>query len=207
MNVQFKSILFKERYYSISFKLKFILKSNLNVSPNTQCNFKSEVLLDMNMYDYTTIFISRSKFMLDKFIAYYNNTIDYHDNNYLDETTKYPHTNLFRTCEQYLRDGFLHRDDKPADIEYRSNGDVMIEMYYSFGNLHRDDNPACIVYHDNKKIYREEYYQNDELHNDNGPAIITYDEDGKLEEVEYYYEGIEIEKDEIVVIQLIKKVK
>lgn len=50
--LNFKSILYKEKYYAISFKLNFIMKSNLNVIVEKKCRF----LVDK------TIYCSRSKF-------------------------------------------------------------------------------------------------------------------------------------------------
>lgn len=161
--LNYKSILYKERYYPISYKLKFILSSNLNISHTRTIH--------------TTHIIFRSKFLFDKLVVYKSNAMYYHDNNCLDKTTKYPQVNLSRTSEYYLRDNQLHRDNKPAYIEY-DNNKVTIIAYYQFG----------------------------EMHNCNGPAFVRYDKDGSIRNQLYYYKGRETRKNDIVLQRIIDNI-
>lgn len=58
--LNFKSVLYKEKYYSISYKLKFILSSNLNIS--STC--KAQLLIENDNYSPRAIMIN-SKFLFD----------------------------------------------------------------------------------------------------------------------------------------------
>tara|TARA_B100000745_G_scaffold192726_1_gene126790 strand:- start:46208 stop:46504 length:297 start_codon:yes stop_codon:yes gene_type:complete len=75
--------------------------------------------------------------------------------------TYYPEGTLMR--EEYLNDaGQLHREGRPAYIEYRPDGSVMRRSYYLHGKLHREGGPATIEYQRDGSVLYGSYYQNDD---------------------------------------------
>jgi hypothetical protein len=60
-------------------------------------------------------------------------------------------------CEEYVRNGKLHREDGPAYLRIDANG-IKVEVYYRNSVRHRDDGPASITrYPDGATI--EEYWR------------------------------------------------
>ena len=95
--------------------------------------------------------------------------------------------------ESYFKDETsldLHREDGPAKIIYRKNGNIDYEEYYKDGVLHREDGPAKIRYYNNGDIEYEEYYKNGNLHREDGPAKIRYYYNGNIRDEEYYKDGV-----------------
>jgi hypothetical protein len=79
-----------------------------------------------------------------------------------DDYTKY-------TTTKWLKDGKIHRENKPALISYHDE-EHWIKKWYKDGQIHRDNEPAVIT-RGGKYSYRNEWYQNGQLHRENGPAI------------------------------------
>lgn len=53
-----------------------------------------------------------------------------------------------RKIEEWRKDGYLHREDGPAYIQYYSSNKKRFEykFWYINGKVHREDGPACILY-------------------------------------------------------------
>lgn len=106
----FKSILFKQKYYCISYKLNYILKSNLFTPTTGLVTFHNPRLM-------RTIFIncneiqSYHKFILNKLILIH---------------TK----NGRRKSELHKLDDRVYRDDGPALIFYHKNGTIKSKYYF-----------------------------------------------------------------------------
>lgn len=122
-----KSILFKTKYYSISYKLNFICNLNL---------FKQ----DVRIYKPNTMYTYYNKFILDRYI------VRHQDNNNSIEKYYYmakPHRDnkpaVIRykgdkvMYEAYYQNGLRHRDNGPAIVYYRDDGTILIGEYYKFG--------------------------------------------------------------------------
>lgn len=109
MNQQFKSMLFKTKYYSISYKLNFILKSSLFKVDNKEYNLSYDIT-KLKCYD-NFIHSSKCKLILyDKFI--FRDMIIIYDNQVL--------------FYQYNK---LHRDKGPAVIITRDNSIIFCQYY------------------------------------------------------------------------------
>ncbi len=73
--------------------------------------------------------------------------------------------------------GYNRSEDKPSIIGYFSDGSLYYESYYKGGLLHRENKPATIEYV-NGMAQVEAYYINGKKGRlDSGPIIITYFED------------------------------
>lgn len=155
--LNFKSILYKQKYYIISFKLKFILNSKLNISTISKHIIFTSDMLEVMLRLSRGRFITHNKFNLSN--IEYNG---YHNGEYITK---------------YFRFNLLHRDSKPAEINKMADEFhgmlTTFKAYYKDGLLHRDNKPA-VIYYFYHTIERKEYYQNGLRHRDNGPAIIDY---------------------------------
>lgn len=163
--LNYKSILFKEKYYSISFKLKFILKSNLNIRYNNNYIFRSKA------YKYPIY--CKSKFLFDKFKC----------------VNKSEYIIQYYTYGKHENGNDKHESDKPATIKYYSNGNVEYKIWCLNGIMHRKDKPARIKYYINGRIKSKEYYWHNKLYNDNEPAKIKYYDNGNVKSEAYYIIG------------------
>jgi len=88
---------------------------------------------------------------------------------------------------EYYYKGKLHRIDKPASINWRSNGKISYESYYVYGVLHRANGPAGISYSDKGKLYNVSYYQHGVYHRTDGPASVWYFKNTNVLELEFYF--------------------
>ena len=82
----------------------------------------------------------------------------------------------------YYKDGFLHREDGPA--EERINGD---KEWWINGKRHREDGPAI----ENLNGYKS-WWLNDQLHREDGPAIERHNGDN-----EWFLQGESVTEEEI----------
>lgn len=129
---QSKSILFKERYYSISYKLNFILNYNL---------FKV-VKSEYKLYNS----ICQHKFILDLVIT---NKVQYNYYSILEPIT---YIKRDKTTYQFYKYQLLHRDDGPAYIKFNKN--KRCEKYYQYGYLIKH------LKYKNDILVRDDHYEN-----------------------------------------------
>lgn len=89
----------------------------------------------------------------------------------------------------------VHRENKPAFIEYYKNGSIKYEGYYLNGCVCRDtDELPSIIQYDNKGlITSESYFTNGFLNRENGPQKIEY-KDGHVISKEYVVNGKRLTK-------------
>jgi antitoxin component YwqK of YwqJK toxin-antitoxin module len=92
--------------------------------------------------------------------------------------------------DEYLVNGYYHREDGPAIIWYYGDGSIKQVNYYQNGKLHRLNAPAVICYNHNGTVCYEEYYLKDNLHRTDGPASIRYN--GNIKEEKYFLSGKEL---------------
>lgn len=122
--LNYKSILFKGKYYPISYKLNFILSSNLFVlrrEKNTITYNK-----DIKMHNIGVSIKCKQIVCYNKFIL----------------TNLKIRTDNYKLYIYYLK---LHRINKPAIILYDGKN-ISMEYYYQHGELHRLNGPAIIKY-------------------------------------------------------------
>lgn len=77
-------------------------------------------------------------------------------------------------------------------IERRPDGTRYKTQYFDLEeNLHRDNKPAVVEYYPNGRVRRFEFYQRDKLHRQNNAAIEVYSESGRVHlELHYYHHGL-----------------
>lgn len=114
MNNQFKSILFKRKYYAISFKLNYIMKSNLFKHRREKNIVNTDI--DIDKKDNVVCVIPKQITLYDRFIFAK-----------LKIRTKY--------VLLYKYFGKLHRDNKPAYIIFSPNGEIKYKQYYYNGEF------------------------------------------------------------------------
>ena len=101
--------------------------------------------------------------------------------------------------EQWLLDGFHHREDGPAYVISRDDGSRE-EKWYLNGRIHREEGPAMSEWRADGPIgdfvaagtltkISEEWRQNNFWHRIDGPAIIKWSKDGVIEETKWYVDG------------------
>lgn len=159
--LNFKSVLYKRKYYCISYKLNFILSSTLFKQETTKYKLNNIILkkryrIRSRDYNITTY---------DRFIF---NTIK---------------ITIIEGClksKRYYKQDKLHRDDKPAIKNYLS-GVIILEAYYKNNKLHNINGPAYIRYYSNGCKSDEIYYLEGHLKRQDGEAYICYNEQGKIE--------------------------
>lgn len=161
---QFKSILYKVKYYAISFKLNFILSKD-----------KFKITKDKIKGKYITQDEDVILSMRCRPCVYYNKFI------------LFKFTIVTKHYKEYYEYGRCHRDNKPAYIEYENNK-IVVEQYYVNGKLHRHNQPAIIQYYSNGNVQRKGYYINNMRHRIDKPADIWYYKDGNVK-TEYYYKN------------------
>lgn len=198
MNNNFKSILYKSKYYSISYKLNFILKAKLFKKENRW--YKNNNLVPSLSNHFCDILQTQDKFILDMII--YVNIESYMTRIYYVYYGKLHRDNGPAVIEynknycvreiQYYQHGKLHRDNGPGEITCYPNNQIASIAYYQHGKLHRDNGPASIEYYENGNLMSESYFQDNNLHRIDAPACILYDEDGNIELEEYYLDDIEV---------------
>lgn len=189
-----KSLLYKTKYYSISYKLSFI----------TKCNFK----------------IHRGKYKIDNVEFKGDQTKIIQDNNSVICYNPFVFDYLFvksHNKQYYIYCNLFHRTDGPAIVEYDNNGDVKYEYYFQYGKKHNENGPAYIhrhdkiiryekwiindkthrlnkpavlYYYDNGQLKFETYYEDGKCHRVNGPALIIYNKDGSVKSQNYFYHGV-----------------
>lgn len=202
--INFKSILYKERYYAISFKLNYILKSNLFKIHRREYTFKRKknIIMCYNQFVFDKLMIRKKDVIEHLFFNKLHNdngpaVIEYYDGE------------IYK--KQYYQNGKLHRDNGPAIIEFY--GTYKCEKYYSNNKVHRINGPAIIYYGEErilseeycmfgKRDYEIEYFESGKsrktyfkynmIHRDDGPAIIEYNENGNVINTEYFRHGIHI---------------
>lgn len=156
---QSKSLLFKERYYPISFKLSFISKSNFIQNRDNKYIFHNKLVSYIKpKADIKT----SNKFILDNLII----------------ISKY--SKCYRWGFKY------HRLNKAAFIMYHKNGNIKHEEYCIYDKFHRENGPAIIDYYENGNIQSKKYLINDKFFRLNKPAIISYYENGVIKSQNYY---------------------
>lgn len=171
--LNFKSILFKEKYYAISYKLNFISKSNL---------FKKYQSKTINQVDNKITYTTRyNKFIYAKVkvVSIEGNYkhVNYYSNDQLHRSNRPARVVYYDNCvilQQYYKYGKVHNDNGPAIICHYRNGMIKLIEYYQHGQKHRLDGPACTYYKSDGNIISEDYRQNDQLHRIDGPAKIIY---------------------------------
>lgn len=124
--LNYKSLLYKQKYYPISFKLKYILSSNLNIKER-YINYSALQLNHMRS-DKIKFY---SKFLFDKIKVWREYTVFYYEYFNLIKKIEYYKNQVRRKA--YYRNGLLHRDNKPAYIEYDFNGRLIIKESYQNG--------------------------------------------------------------------------
>jgi hypothetical protein len=69
------------------------------------------------------------------------------------------------TCEEYYRDGQLHRADGPATISRYPDGTLCAQAWYRQGKLHRDlqEGPAMIMWNEDGSVSVEDFWREGEL--------------------------------------------
>lgn len=104
-------------------------------------------------------------------------------------------------------EGKIHRDDKPAVIEYDENGNILVKIWYQNGLKHRNNNKPALVEYDkeNNKITKM-WYQHGKLHRDNDePAYIKGDPKSSPVYKQWYMNGkLHRENDEPASYQITK---
>jgi len=88
--------------------------------------------------------------------------------------------------KQYHRHGKLHKLKGPAEIWYRSDGNVHVEKFYKNGQLYEIVNYAGAGI-----VASRQFYKSKLLHKIDGPVVIVY-KNGKIVGREYYIKGIKI---------------
>lgn len=58
----------------------------------------------------------------------------------------------------YYNKQFLHREDGPAFLRFRKDGELMLEIWYTNNAVHRIDGPAVIDYHPDGGEENVEYW-------------------------------------------------
>lgn len=187
--INFKSILFKGKYYPISFKLNYILRSCLfKVSKSKYPIYNEEFV--KSQYDKM---ICYDKFILSNFklttrvsnciIKYYLS----HERKLhrINKPARVCYQNKIKRTEAYYEDGKYHRLDGPSLIEYDRRGRRRFEIYHLNDKKHRINGPAYIMYFENK-IIQEDYFINNKLHRMNNPASISYYKNGNVSSISYY---------------------
>lgn len=201
---QFKSITYKRKYYSISFKLNFILSSTLFKVEDKEYKMKDEKNHIMFRGIVSVVY---DRFIFNKVVycRYLNNDntrIEYHyeyDNHHSSNNLAnyFVFENNIKIVEGYYINNLCHREeDKPAIIQYYEDGSVKCEFYYKNGKRHRDNGPASIIYVNGNVIGRayfkygnlkqELFMSNGVAHNEDGPAEISYYENGNIKSEIYY---------------------
>lgn len=212
--LNFKSILFKTKYYPISYKLKFILKSNLSLFHISKCVIPTPKILNLTYYityaknrfvfknikcvnnsENTTRYYEFNKLHRDNkpaVVNYYSTQLLGYYTRYKIRFIKYDHKGRVLNFVEYYQNGVnVSQGDLPCYIEYSCSGSVQLEEYYSSdGSLHRINRPARIEYENNGTIHSEKYYENNKLHRLNGPAKIKYHKNGNIKSETYYIEGV-----------------
>lgn len=178
--LNFKSVLYKRKYYAISFKLNFLLKSNLFKEENKLYNIRHS----RDIFNFT-IRNTHDKFILNRLIFHNNNSsmIYYTLYGRIHRNNKPAYLNYYNNrliTEKYYQFNLLHREDGPAIIKYYSNGKIECEEYYIDGEQHREDGPAEIEYYENGNVKCEHYYINGSYYREDGPDYIEYDKEGKI---------------------------
>jgi antitoxin component YwqK of YwqJK toxin-antitoxin module len=97
--------------------------------------------------------------------------------------------------EWFINDEY-HRLDGPAEINLYLNSSISDVTWCQHGKIHREDGPAHISYYENGIVKRENWFQNHVLHRDYGPADITYKKDGSLQHFRYVFWGIDHDESE-----------
>lgn len=172
----FKSLLYKQKYCAINYKLSFI--------------FNLDYKINSNKYIYK---ISYDRYSNDKFNfsftqhRYYNN-IEYRYFNKahkLDGPAFLKYENKRLIYQAYCINGEYHREDGPAIIFYNAY-DQKEEKYYQHNKLHRElsEGPAHIIYERTKKIKKAFYYfDNKEFVKCNNFEVrYTYNKDGNVKD-------------------------
>lgn len=191
--LNYKSLLFKEKYYCISYKLKFILKSNLSEIRDTNCKLitSKEDIIYMHSNSKFAFVTRKQMITFDEY-----ESLEYYQYNKLHREDDKPTAILY--CEgkikyiRFLKNGYLHREsDKPSIIEFDENENIIEVSYYKNDLCHRDnDKPALLIFDNIGIIILEQYYKNGRLHREGDkPAYIRYDSDTFAYFKKYYYGG------------------
>ena len=78
------------------------------------------------------------------------------------------------------KDGYLHRQDGPALIQFYESGQVKRELYYLNGVLQREGEPANILYFESGAVKAVAWHMRGLLHRCGGPAVILYGPEGDV---------------------------
>lgn len=187
-----KSIIYKKKYYALSFKLNFIFKLDLFKYDKTKIQILSSQLKDNGERIFDVI--AFNKFLINKvkysFLRGDRIIHHYMKNNKAYKGISYKNGKLCMIS--YWRDGIDHKLDGPSLIKYYENGQVEYMRYHLFGMRHRLDGPGETGYYENGNIKYEIYYKNSTLHRLDGPAIINYNQDGKVAYKAYFRKGSKI---------------
>lgn len=178
-----KSILYKRKYYSISFKLSFITKFNLKYKKegvicsklNEKLNISNDILIT-DRFNFRKIIHSTTYGY-----TYYLFLKKHRDNKPASVVKK---DNVLQLS--FYQNDKIHRDNKPAYIEYVDEV-LFIKSYYENGVMR--DGFSHFVYYPNGNVKSRICYLNDKIHNDNGPAKIQYYENGVVYCIQYFKYG------------------
>lgn len=204
---QFKSILYKERYYSIDYKLKFILNSKYDRRKSKYeifiiNNNLIELISSYSNYIKTT-FYTKDKFIFDNIRVVDNRT----DINQIISSSKYEYkmidSGLFELDGDKCNKMYEGKHDLQHTIVYL-NGIVSRERIYvsdiTYHKLYRDGLLYSLLEVSNKNKVITKYdrigrlksishYNTNNLHNINGPARIKYYPNGDIKSKKYYCNG------------------
>lgn len=211
---QFKSALFKERYYCISYKLNFIFNSNLFKITRREYKLDNVEYKDNVVKKGKRSGCCYNKFIFDKMMiktshgttyTYFNELHNLDGPAYLSvykSIQRYYHYGNARMYKpyfiSYFKNGLIEQekyrfDNYEYDIKYDMKGHIISEMYF---NRYIFENGLKLVYP--TKDFEDRKYSK-LLNKEDGPAHIKY-KDGKIESVEYYKDGFKHRIDKPAVI-------
>lgn len=96
--------------------------------------------------------------------------------------------------EKWYKDDCFHREDGPAVIWYRENGNKSKEFWYRDGKFHRDgDEPAVVHYYENGNMKKARWMTNgvedkEEVDYWSDGTVKPPGEDERLERIDRKYE-------------------
>lgn len=101
--------------------------------------------------------------------------------------TFYPNGQIL-AVKWFNDDGKLHREDGPAHVNYRINGELLSENWHVNGRKHRDGGPAQIFYNKNENVCEYYYVNGDLICDEFQPWLIRYEKD-KIVAMDWLYDS------------------
>ena len=103
--------------------------------------------------------------------------------NFINPKIKYWNNGQKRS-EEWLLNGYLHREDGPAYQNWYENGQKWIETW-----VHREDGPSYQQWYENGQKWIEEWVLNDKYHRVNEPSYQSWYENGQKKSERWYLNG------------------